>query len=143
MTQLPTWRGDPVPPAESRVPAAGDQPVDPRESQSHNARQEQPVQSRPDPPTQRAPQTGERSAPGTLIGGRYALRTAIGHGGMGTVWRAADTLLRRDVAVKEVLLPPGIAASDREQMYQRTLREARAAAALSHPSVVQVYDVVT
>jgi hypothetical protein len=78
-----------------------------------------------------------------MIGGRYQLRTAIGHGGMGTVWRATDTLLRRDVAVKEVLLPQGIAASDRDSMYQRTLREARAAAALSHPSVVQVYDVVT
>ncbi|GAA2367761.1 hypothetical protein GCM10010170_067380 [Dactylosporangium salmoneum] len=78
-----------------------------------------------------------------VIGGRYALRTAIGHGGMGTVWRASDTLLRRDVAVKEVILPPGLAPSDRDSMYQRTLREARAAAALSHPSVVQVYDVVT
>src|SRR2546423_15496541 len=62
---------------------------------------------------------------------------------MGTVWQAADGLLRRDVAVKEVLLPPGMAAEDRTAMYQRTLREARAAAALSHPSVVQVYDVVT
>ncbi|MBT8226286.1 MAG: protein kinase [Dactylosporangium sp.] len=101
------------------------------------------MQTRPETPAQRAPQAGERSAPGTIIGGRYTLRTAIGHGGMGTVWRAADTLLRRDVAVKEVLLPPGIAADDREQMYQRTMREARAAAALSHPSVVQVYDVVT
>jgi hypothetical protein len=78
-----------------------------------------------------------------VIGGRYSLRTAIGHGGMGTVWRASDTLLRRDVAVKEVLLPPGIADGEREQMYTRTLREARAAAALSHPAVVQVYDVVT
>jgi eukaryotic-like serine/threonine-protein kinase len=78
-----------------------------------------------------------------VIGGRYALRTAIGHGGMGTVWRASDTLLRRDVAVKEVILPPGLAPSDRDSMYQRTLREARAAAALSHPAVVQVYDVVT
>jgi hypothetical protein len=78
-----------------------------------------------------------------VIGGRYALRTAIGHGGMGTVWRATDTLLRRDVAVKEVLLPHGMAPSDRDAMYQRTLREARAAAALQHPSVVQVYDVVT
>jgi hypothetical protein len=47
------------------------------------------------------------------------------------------------VAVKEVLLPQGMAASDRDAMYQRTLREARAAAALSHPAVVQVYDVVT
>jgi hypothetical protein len=78
-----------------------------------------------------------------VIGGRYQLRVAIGNGGMGTVWQAVDTILRRDVAVKEVLLPPGMATSDRTAMYERTLREARAAAALSHPSVVQVYDVVT
>ena len=62
---------------------------------------------------------------------------------MGTVWRATDTLLGRDVAVKEVVLPPGLAPADRDAMYQRTLREARAAAALQHPAVVQVYDVVT
>jgi eukaryotic-like serine/threonine-protein kinase len=92
----------------------------------------------PTPPSQ-----AQRAVPGTVIGGRYQLRTAIGHGGMGTVWQAADSLLRRDVAVKEVLLPVGMAASDRTAMYERTLREARAAAALSHPSVVQVYDVVT
>ncbi|WP_249714069.1 serine/threonine-protein kinase [Rhizomonospora bruguierae] len=84
-----------------------------------------------------------RAAPGSTIGGRYALRAAVGTGGMGTVWRASDTLLRRDVAVKEVVLPPGLAPSDRDSMYERTLREARAAAALAHPSVVQVYDVVT
>ncbi|MFY1634148.1 protein kinase domain-containing protein [Solwaraspora sp. WMMB335] len=87
--------------------------------------------------------TSARAAPGTTIGGRYALRAAVGHGGMGTVWRATDTLLRRDVAVKEVVLPPGLAPSDRDAMYERTLREARAAAALQHPAVVQVYDVVT
>jgi serine/threonine protein kinase len=84
-----------------------------------------------------------RAAPGAVIGGRYALRTAIGHGGMGTVWRASDTILRREVAVKEVVLPPGLATSDAEAMYERTFREARAAASLSHPSVVQVFDVVT
>jgi eukaryotic-like serine/threonine-protein kinase len=84
-----------------------------------------------------------RAAPGTVIGGRYSLRTAIGTGGMGTVWRASDTVLRRDVAVKEVVCPPGMATADRDAMYERTMREARAAAALAHPSVVQVYDVVT
>ncbi len=84
-----------------------------------------------------------RAVPGTVIGGRYRLRVAIGTGGMGTVWQASDTVLRRDVAVKEVVLPPGMASADRSAMYERTLREARAAAALSHPSVVQVYDVVT
>jgi serine/threonine protein kinase len=88
-----------------------------------------------------APTSG-RAAPGTLIGGRYTLRAAVGHGGMGTVWRAADTLLRRDVAIKEVILPAGLAPSDRDSMYERTMREARAAAALQHPAVVQVYDVV-
>jgi serine/threonine protein kinase len=77
------------------------------------------------------------------VGGRYQLRAAIGNGGMGTVWQAVDTVLRRDVAVKEVLLPPGMPPAERTAMYERTFREGRAAAALSHPSVVQVYDVVT
>ncbi|MFU8852089.1 protein kinase domain-containing protein [Micromonospora sp. SL1-18] len=89
-----------------------------------------------------SPPTG-RAAPGTTIGGRYSLHSPVGNGGMGTVWRANDTLLRRDVAVKEVVLPPGLAPSDRDAMYERTLREARAAAAIQHPAVVQVYDVVT
>jgi eukaryotic-like serine/threonine-protein kinase len=89
------------------------------------------------------PSPSQRAVPGTMIGGRYQLRVAIGNGGMGTVWQAADTLLRRDVAVKEVLLPSGMAEAERTGMYERTMREARAAAALSHPSVVQVYDVVT
>jgi serine/threonine protein kinase len=89
------------------------------------------------------PVSGQRAVPGTVVGGRYLLRTAIGTGGMGTVWQASDTVLRRDVAVKEVAQPPGIAPGDLAAIYERTMREARAAAALSHPSVVQVYDVVT
>ena len=94
--------------------------------------------------TQTSPSSaGGRAVPGAIIGGRYQLRAAIGNGGMGTVWQAVDTVLRRDVAVKEVVLPLGMPPGERDAMHERTLREARAAAALSHPSVVQVYDVVT
>ncbi|WP_426510067.1 serine/threonine-protein kinase [Dactylosporangium sp. McL0621] len=138
MTQLPTWHGEPLPPTGALASAgAGREPARGSDSTSNG-----PASPR-EPGSTAPPVPGQRAAPGVVIGGRYALRTAIGHGGMGTVWRASDTLLRRDVAVKEVILPPGLAPSDRDSMYQRTLREARAAAALSHPAVVQVYDVVT
>jgi hypothetical protein len=89
------------------------------------------------------PPTDDRATPGTVIGGRYELIAAIGHGGMGTVWRATDTLLQREVAVKEVILPPTMPQHEKDALCERTMREARAAAAISHPSVVQVYDVVT
>lgn len=92
----------------------------------------------------RPPAAGEqRGGIGAVIGGRYTLVDRIGSGGMGTVWRAYDGLLRRDVAIKEVILPPGMAPNERDDLTARTLREARAAAGLSHPSVIRVYDVVT
>jgi hypothetical protein len=94
----------------------------------------------PDQPPQ-APSDSHGST-GAVIGGRYTLHELIGSGGMGAVWHAWDDLLRRDVAIKEVLLPPGIPADERAALYERTLREARAAASLSHPSVVRMYDVV-
>jgi len=60
---------------------------------------------------------------------------------MGTVWRATDTVLGRDVAVKEVTFPRGVTDEEREVLRERTRREARAAARLDHPSAVTVYDV--
>ncbi|MBB4963096.1 serine/threonine protein kinase [Saccharothrix violaceirubra] len=77
-----------------------------------------------------------------LIGGRYRLRHVLGRGSMGTVWAAHDEVLRRAVAVKEMLHPPGTPEPEAEVLRERTLREARSAAALAHPNLVTLYDVV-
>ncbi|GAA3303274.1 hypothetical protein GCM10020218_100390 [Dactylosporangium vinaceum] len=61
---------------------------------------------------------------------------------MGRVWRARDETLHRDVAVKQIILPPELLDTARDVAMERTLREARAAARLSHPNVVRVYDVL-
>jgi serine/threonine protein kinase len=74
---------------------------------------------------------------GTVLGGRYSIIEKIGEGGMAQVYKAQCTLLDRTVAVK-VLRPQY--ASD-EEFVARFLREAQAAARLSHPNVVNVYDV--
>ncbi|MEU0571456.1 protein kinase [Nonomuraea sp. NPDC005983] len=75
-----------------------------------------------------------------VIAGRYQLLSPLGAGGAGTVWRARDEVLHREVAVKEVRLPPG---EDRQRALVDTLREARATAALSHPSIITVHDVLS
>lgn len=72
-----------------------------------------------------------------LIGGRYETQRPIGRGGMGTVWLARDTVLGRQVALKQIGDFPG----ENEGETRRAMREARAAAALNHPNVVAVYDV--
>ncbi|MFF7313546.1 protein kinase [Streptomyces sp. NPDC008137] len=78
-----------------------------------------------------------------VIAGRYRLLAPLGEGGMGTVWRARDEVLHREVAVKEVRAPAGIAADDVQRMYARLEREAWAAARVASGNVVTVYDVAT
>ncbi|WP_328496266.1 protein kinase [Streptomyces sp. NBC_00414] len=78
------------------------------------------------------------NAPGDMIDGRFELIGRLGSGGMGTVWRARDSVLHREVALKAVR--PDAAAS--EAVRERVLREARALARVSHPNVVMIHHIV-
>jgi serine/threonine-protein kinase len=77
-------------------------------------------------------------SPTTLHIGRYALKSLLGRGGLGQVHEAWDPLLSRTVAVKTLQL--GIGTPARLALDTLFLNEARAAAALSHPHIVAVYD---
>lgn len=61
---------------------------------------------------------------------------------MGRVWQARDEMLQRDVAIKELVAPPGLRDDERREMRERSMREARAVARLGHPNVVRVFDVL-
>ena len=74
--------------------------------------------------------------PGALLG-PYRIECLVGAGGMGEVFRATDTRLNRQVAIK--VLPPGVALD--ETMRARFAREASAVAALTHPHICTLYDV--
>ncbi|MEB8339920.1 serine/threonine-protein kinase [Streptomyces endophyticus] len=78
-----------------------------------------------------------------VVAGRYRLLDPLGEGGMGTVWRARDEVLGRDVAVKEVRAPAGLPDAEVQRMYARLEREAWASARITHRNVVTVYDVAT
>ncbi|MBO1335104.1 serine/threonine-protein kinase [Streptomyces sp. VRA16 Mangrove soil] len=78
---------------------------------------------------------------GRLVAGRYRLLSKLGHGGMGTVWRAKDETVDREVAVKEPRVPDHLPERERATVFERMRREARAAARLDHPAVVNVHDV--
>jgi serine/threonine protein kinase len=81
--------------------------------------------------------------PRDLVAGRYRITGRLGRGGMGTVWRAHDELLRRPVAVKELhLADAGLDEVESHRQRDRALREARSVARIRHPHVVVVHDVV-
>ncbi|MFH9223124.1 serine/threonine-protein kinase [Streptomyces lydicus] len=79
---------------------------------------------------------------GRLIGDRYRLGIRLGRGGMGTVWRATDELLGRQVAVKELHLDEDAAGPEARVQRERAMREARTVAGIKHPHVIVVHDVV-
>ena len=75
-------------------------------------------------------------SPGAVIGS-YVVSSPLGAGGMGEVYRARDSRLNRDVALK--ILPPSV-ASDPDRL-MRFEREARTLAALNHPHIAQIHGV--
>ncbi|MFF6976868.1 serine/threonine-protein kinase [Streptomyces sp. NPDC008343] len=118
----------------------------PQSAVQQQAAPHQPGPHQPGPhqpgPHQPAP-AGPAPDPGTgrLIAARYRLLAKLGHGGMGTVWRAKDETVDREVAVKEPRVPDHLPDRERANAFERMRREARAAARLDHPAVVNVHDV--
>ncbi|NUW40017.1 serine/threonine-protein kinase [Nonomuraea rhodomycinica] len=76
------------------------------------------------------------------LAGRYRLVERLGEGGAGTVWRAIDETLDRQVAVKQVRVPPGLTPPQRAAFADRAIHEARSAGRLRDPAIVMVHDVV-
>jgi eukaryotic-like serine/threonine-protein kinase len=60
---------------------------------------------------------------------------------MGVVWRATDVRLERDVAIKQILPQPGVSETERDNMRQRAMREAKNAARFQHPNAIVVFDI--
>ncbi|GAA2430495.1 serine/threonine-protein kinase [Streptomyces macrosporus] len=117
------------PPRSNPYAVPAQVPHEPQGSPAPHRQPEQPSRDRTDP------------GAGRLIAGRYRLLSRLGHGGMGTVWRAKDETIDREVAVKEPRLPDHLPERERANAFERMRREARAAARLDHPAVVTVHDV--
>ena len=107
----------------------------------HRSRRTAPARAAPTQVGPAAVRAGAEPGAGRLIAGRYRLLSKLGHGGMGTVWRAKDETVDREVAVKEPRVPDHLPERERANAFERMRREARAAARLDHPAVVNVHDV--
>jgi serine/threonine-protein kinase len=70
--------------------------------------------------------------------GRYRIKSELGHGAMGVVYKAHDPVLDRTVALKTIVLDED--AEEREEYHQRFFQEAKAAARLNHPALITIYD---
>ena len=73
--------------------------------------------------------------------GRYEITKTLGRGAMGVVYKARDPLLDRIVAVKTIVSPQGVGRRVRSAYLERFQREAKAAAKMSHPAIVTIFDV--
>jgi serine/threonine-protein kinase len=72
--------------------------------------------------------------------GRYEVLEQLGQGSMGTVYKAWDPIMGRDVAIKRILVQAG-SGTEADEFRERFFREARAAGRLAHPGIVTVFDV--
>jgi len=86
--------------------------------------------------------TARQPAHGGVLAGRYRLLGELGRGGMGVVWRAEDTVIGRQVAIKELRLSSG-EGQDAKVFGERVLREVRTSGRLNDPAIVTVFDVIT
>ncbi|WP_326644758.1 protein kinase [Streptosporangium sp. NBC_01755] len=77
-----------------------------------------------------------------VLADRYELIAPLGRGTMGTVWKAHDRSLGREVAIKEIRQEPGLSEAQRTELRERMIREGRTAARISHPSVATVHDAI-
>ncbi|GAA4202543.1 hypothetical protein GCM10022252_58860 [Streptosporangium oxazolinicum] len=77
-----------------------------------------------------------------VLADRYELIAPLGRGTMGTVWKAHDRSLGREVAIKEIRQEPGLSEAQRAELRERMIREGRTAARISHPSVATVHDAI-
>ncbi|HEY8040038.1 MAG TPA: serine/threonine-protein kinase, partial [Polyangiaceae bacterium] len=116
-----------------------------RKDKSERAAASEPPPPAPAAPHQRAhpstlpPRGPQRDLIGKTIGGKYVVRSVLGEGGMGTVFEAEHLTIGRAVAVK--VLHPNQAR--KKDAVRRFHQEARAAGAIGHPNICEVYDLGT